>query len=156
MIAIKRSAATAIAGLAVAAGASAALAATPKFPAFSGPPSKGNPAVKPTEIVYSGDGSQFFAGIKSSKKVGKLHWTVWNGTKGVGTGDQWIDNCSPSCAAGKFSKYPVTLKAYQPKKESKFVIFTRLKVTYTGKKYGRQKSFTWKVSYSRGIFLIGG
>ena len=153
MNAIKRSALTAIAFLALA-GASAALAAIPTFPALTGPPAKGNPVAKPTEIVYTGDGSQFFAG-GGSKKPGKLHWTTWNSTAGLGSGDQWINNCTPSCAAGTFSKYPVTLKAYQPKKEGKYLIFTRLKVTYTGKKPGHKKSFTWKVSYSKGIFLIG-
>jgi hypothetical protein len=160
MIAVKRTAIAAtamlaIAGSAIAGGASAAMAATPKFPAFSGPPSKTNPVVKPTEIVYSGDGSQFFAGNKEgSKKIGKLHWTTWNGTEALGTGYQWIDNCNPSCANGKFSRYPVTLKASAPKQESKYYIFTRLKVTYTGKKYGHHKSFTWTVSYSHGFFDI--
>jgi hypothetical protein len=150
---LKRSTAAAIVGLAIA--ASAALAATPTFPAFSGPPSKNNPVAKPTEIVYSGDGSQFFAGAKRSNRAGKLHWTLWSSTEGLGTGYQWIDNCSPSCANGKFTLYPVTLAVSQPKKESKYLIFTRLKVTYTGKKPRNQKSFTWKISYSRGFFEIG-
>jgi hypothetical protein len=150
---IKRSTVAAIVGLAVA--ASAALAATPTLPGFSGPPSKDNPMAKPTEIVYSGDGSQFFAGTKHPHRAGNLHWTVWSGTKGLGTGYQWINNCEPSCANGKFSLFPVTLTASQPKKESKYLIFTRLKVTYTGKKLGHHKSFTWKVSYSHGFFEIG-
>ena len=156
MNAIKRCAQIAIAGLALAAGASIALAAspTPTFPAFSGPPAKNNPVAKPSEIVYTGDGSGFFAG-GAAKKAGKLHWTAWNRTEGLGTGYQWLNNCTPNCAAGKFSKYPVTLKAYRPKQESKYFIFTRLNVTYTGKKPSHQKTFTWNVSYSRGIFQIG-
>jgi hypothetical protein len=154
MKAITRSTLAGVACFVIAAGASAALAATPTFPTFSGPPSKTNPVVKPSEILYTGDGSEFFAG-EGSKKAGKLHWTVWNSTEGLGTGDQWIDNCTPNCASGKFSKFPVTLKTYQPKKASKYFIFTRLKVTYTGKKPGHQKTFTWKVSYNHGIFLIG-
>jgi hypothetical protein len=154
MNAINRTAVAGIATLAIAAGASAALAATPTFPAFSGPPSKNNPVVKPSEIVYSGDGSHLFAG-GAGNKVGKLHWTVWNSTEGLGTGYNWINNCNPSCANGKYAKYPVTLKVYQPKKQSKFFIFTRLKVTYMGKKPGGKQSFTWKVSYSHGFFEIG-
>jgi hypothetical protein len=148
----KRSAAAGATGLALAISASAAMAATPKFPAFGGPPSKDNPVVKPTEIVYSGDGSQFFAGKKESKRAGKLHWTVWNGTEGLGTGYQWIDNCNPSCANGKFSLAPVSLKVYRPRHESKYYIFTRLKVTYTGTRH--RKGFTWTVSYSDGFFQI--
>jgi hypothetical protein len=155
MIAIKSFALTAIAGLAIAAGASAALAATPTFPTFAGPPSKDNPVVKPTEIIYSGDGSQFFAG-GGTERAGKLHWTVWNSTEGLGSGDNWINNCAPTCANGTFSKYPVTLKVYKPKRESKFLIFTRLTVTFTGKKPPADlTTFTWKVSYLDGFFAIG-
>jgi hypothetical protein len=154
MHAVKRSALAGVTGLLLAAGASAALAATPTFPAYTGPPSKNNPVVKPANIVYTGDSSEFFAG-KGNKKAGKLHWTVWNSTEGLGTGYQWIDNCTPNCAQGKFSKFPVTLKAYNPKKKSKYFFFTRLKVTYTGKKPESEKGFTWKVSYSGGIFEIG-
>jgi hypothetical protein len=152
---VKRSALAGTAVLAIAAGASAAVAATPKLPAFSGPPSKTNPTVKPGEIVYSGDGSQFFAGKRTGpRKIGKLHWTVWKGTEALGTGYQWINDCNPSCANGTFSSYPVTLKATKPKQESKYYIFTRLKVTYTGKKFGHRKTFTWTLSYTNGFFDI--
>jgi hypothetical protein len=155
MNAAKIPAVAGIAALAIAAGASAASAATPKLPAFSGPPSKTNPVVKPSEIVYSGDGSQFFAGPKGHKRAGKLHWTTWNGTEALGTGYQWIDNCSPSCANGKFSLYPVSLKATAPKQEKKYYIFTKLKVTYTtSKKFGKKNSFTWPVAFTRGFFEI--
>jgi hypothetical protein len=150
-----RSALVAIAGLASATAASAAIAATPTMPAYYGPPSKNNPVAKPPEIVYSGDGSEFFAGAKGSHKAGALHWTTWNGTEGLGSGNQWINNCSPSCANGKFTLYPVTLKVYRPKHESKYFIFTRLKVTYTGKKPDHKSNFTWTLSYSRGFFRIG-
>ncbi len=150
-----RAAVVAIAGLASAVAASAAIAATPTMPAFFGPPSKNNPVAKPPEIVYSGDGSEFFAGTKSAKRAGKLHWTTWNGSVGLGSGYQWIDNCSPSCANGKFALFPVTLKVYRPRKESKYFIFTRLQVTYTGKKPGHRSSFIWKLSYTRGFFEIG-
>ncbi len=154
MKAITRSALAGVACCVIAAGASAAAAATPTFPTFSGPPSKTNPVVKPSEIIYTGDGSQFFAG-EGTKKAGKLDWTVWNRTEGLGTGEQWIDNCTPNCAGGTFSKVPVTLKAYRPEKASKYFIFTRLKVTYTGKQPGHRKTFTWKVSYQQGFFQIG-
>lgn len=150
---LKRSIVVAIVGLALA--ASAALATSPTFPGFSGPPSKHNPTVKPAEIIYSGDGSQFFAGAKHPHRAGNLKWTVWNSTEGLGTGYQWVNNCSPSCANGKFFLSPVTLLVSRPRTESKYFIFTRLKVTYTGKKMPHQKNFTWKISYSHGFFELG-
>jgi hypothetical protein len=156
MSVIKKSALAAIVVLGLAAAAAtAAASATPAFPAFSGPPSKTNPVVKPGEIIYSGDGSQFFAGKKSSTKTAKLHWSVWNGTEGLGTGYNWINNCSPVCAQGKYSQFPITLKVFRPAKQGKYFIFTRIKVTYTGKKFGPKKTFTWTVSYKHGFFDIG-
>jgi hypothetical protein len=152
---VKTTALAAIAGLAVAAGASAATSATPTFPQFAGPPSKDNPVAKPPEIVYSGDGSHLFGGAKGNRKIGKIHWTTWNGTEGLASANNWINNCDPSCANGKFTLYPVTLKATAPKKEGKYYFFTRLKVTYTHKKFGPKQSFTWPVSYSHGFFDIG-
>jgi hypothetical protein len=156
---ITKSALATLALLCIAAtGASAAAAALPSIPAFNGPAGKHNPVVKPSEIVYSGDGSQLFGG--PSRKSNKIHWTTWNSTEGVGTGAQWIDNCNPNCAAGTFTRYPISLKATQPKKEGKYLIFTRLKVTYTtSKHFANKKSFTWKVSYEAHahppIFVIG-
>lgn len=155
MNAIQRTALAAILGLGLAGAATAATAPIPAFPTSSSPPSRTNPAVKPAEIYYSGDGSEFFAGKKSAARAGKLRWTVWNGTEGLGTGYDWINNCSPDCASGKFTLFPVTLKVYRPKKESKYFIFTRLKVTYTHKKFGPKKSFTWNVSYGHKFFQIG-
>lgn len=155
MNAIQRTALAAILGLGLAGAATAATAPIPAFPTSSSPPSRTNPAVKPAEIYYSGDGSEFFAGKKSAARAGKLHWTVWNGTEGLGTGYDWINNCSPDCASGKFTLFPVTLKVYRPEKESKYFIFTRLKVTYTHKKFGPKKSFTWNVSYAHKFFQIG-
>lgn len=64
-------------------------------------------------------------------------------------------SAAPSCANGKFTLYPVTLKATAPKKEGKYFIFTRLKVTYTHKKFGPKQSFTWPISYSHRYFNIG-
>ena len=151
-----RSVFVAIAGLASATAASAALAATPTMPAYFGPPSKHNPVAKPGSIVYSGDGSQFFAGPKGSKFAGNLKWTTWNGTEGLSSGFQWIDDCNPSCANGKFTLYPVNLKVYRPRHVSKYFIFTRLKVTYTtSKRFGHKSTFTWNLSLSRGFFQIG-
>jgi hypothetical protein len=151
---LRRSALTGIAGLVVAAAASAAAAPTPSLPAFDGAPSKDNPSVKPNQIVYAGDSSGFFAGA-GKKKAGNLDWSVWNSTEALASGENWINNCTPNCAKGTFLQFPVSLKAYRPKKESKYLIFTRLKVTYTGKKPGNQKTVTWTVSYSKGTFLIG-
>jgi hypothetical protein len=150
-----RSVLVAVAGAASATAASAALAAVPTMPAYFGPPAKNNPVAKPGQIIYSGDGSEFFAGGRGAKFARKLHWTTWNATEGLTSGYQWINNCNPSCANGKYTLYPVRLKVSRPAHESKYFIFTRLRVTYTGKSPTHRHSFTWPLSYTRGIFEIG-
>ncbi len=44
---------------------------------------------------------------------GHIRWTRWNATSARGLGTVWIDQCRPSCAAGKYATYPVTAQASQ-------------------------------------------
>ena len=121
-----------------------ALAATPQIVSSIGPVSRTNPEVKPGLIVYTGDGSGFLAGRGSSvRHDGSINWTSYTATSATGLANNWEDNCSPNCAQGKFTGYPVTLKAYDPHVVLGHDIFTRMTVTYTT---GKKNSSTWKVS----------
>ena len=51
------------------------------------------PVVRPKEFDIFCDGSNALV---------KLAWTSWNGTEAIGTGVQYIDNCVPNCAQGKW------------------------------------------------------
>jgi hypothetical protein len=140
---------------AISTGASAAQARTPTFPTWDGSPAKDNPVVRPSEIVYSGDGSHRFAG-PGRKLPGALHWTLWNATNGRAGGDDWINNCTPACADGTWSRYPVALHVDRPAEVGPFFIFTRLSFTFTGNlPPGSRRTFTWKVGYANGLFEIG-
>src|SRR6202035_97882 len=109
-------------------------AALPKLPTQIGPPGKGDLKAKPASITYSGDGSAFFAGAEMSNHRDKpLKWSSWTATGGQGSGFNWLNNCKPNCAAGTFHAFPVKLHAYRPKHLGGALIFTRIKVTYTGK-----------------------
>jgi hypothetical protein len=144
---------------ALAMSASAALAATPMIPAYTGPPQAGkNPRVRPGQIVYTGDGSGVLAGRgKASRRphFGHIHWTRWGAHRARGTGANWLNNCKPDCADGRFSSYPVKLAASRPRVMAGFDVFTRLKVTYTAKmpRFVHQRTQTWKVKHSRGVFV---
>ena len=134
-----------------ASGASAALAAVPGVVA-EGPGAK----VKPKQIVYTGDGSGLFAGATKVSKTnfGSIHWSKWNKTKAVGSGGNWLNDCKPSCAGGKFHSYPVTLKLTRPRTVSGKHIFTRMTVTYTQNLPAHAtKTTTWKVSHSGTLFF---
>jgi opacity protein-like surface antigen len=135
-----------------ASGASAAMAAVP------GVTSEGtaSPKVKPKTIIYSGDGSAFFAGSQKVSKTnfGSLQWSKWNSTKALGSGGNWLNDCKPHCFNGKFHGYPVTLKLTRPRTVEGFNVFTRLLVTYTGKvPMSTPKSQTWKLGHSGKAFF---
>jgi opacity protein-like surface antigen len=134
-----------------ASGASAALAAVPGVTS-EGPGAK----VKPAAIVYTGDGSALFAGAQKVSKTnfGSLHWSKWTKKKAVGTGGNWLNDCKPSCAAGKFHGYPVKLTLTSPKKVAGKHIFTRMTVTYTQNLPAHAtKTTTWKVSHAGSAFF---
>jgi hypothetical protein len=134
-------------GLTFAAGASAAMAALPGVTSEGSAP----PKVKPTTIVYTGDGSGLFAGAKQVSKTnfGAIHWSKWTKTKAAGSGGNWLNDCKPDCARGKFHGYPVTLKLSKPKVVAGKDIFTQMVVTYTQTLPPHAvKTTTWKVSHS--------
>jgi hypothetical protein len=141
-------------GLLAATEASAGAAGLPKLADSAG--SK-KAAVRPGTILYTGDGSGFFAGAGKSgtpPKVGKLHWTSWSAQGASGTGANWLNNCKPNCARGHFSAFPVTLKASRPRTVLGVKVFTRLQVTYAATKpHGLGKSETWKLKPTGHMFF---
>jgi hypothetical protein len=132
----------------VAWGASAAAATLPGLTSESTAP----PKVKPRQIIYSGDGSAFLAGAKkvSRHSFGSLKWSSWTKTGAIGSGGSWFNDCKPDCAAGTFHGYAVKLQASSPKVIAGKDVFTRLKVTYTGKKPGfvHHKTQTWTLRHT--------
>jgi hypothetical protein len=123
-------------GLTVALGASAALAGRTQILVSDGVPHAGKTLkVKPSQIIWTGDGTGVFAGRgKPSRrpKFGRLHWSEWTASEGRATGANWLNDCIPFCAAGKYTPHNVKLTAYRPRVLSGFKVFTRLKVVYTG------------------------
>lgn len=134
-------------GLTVFSGASVALAAVPGVIGLGTSPP---PKVKPKTIVYTGDGSGFFAGATkvSKRNFGRLRWTKWTSSEALGSGANWIDNCTPYCYNGTITGYPVTLKLTRPRVIGGHDVFTRLRVTYTGTQPpNTAKAQTWKLQY---------
>ena len=71
-----------------------------------------------------------------------------------GTGANWLNNCTPNCARGKFSAFSVTLKASRPRNVLGKKVFTRLTVTYTGTTpHGLGKSEVWKLKPSGHMYF---
>jgi hypothetical protein len=85
----------------------------------------GSFAIRPAQIVPSGDGSFLIAGqaawigrnpepAKPGSQFGHITWTSWTPTKATGLGVAWQDNCKPSCAAGTYFPTTVRITASTP------------------------------------------
>jgi hypothetical protein len=79
--------------------------------------------VKPASIAYTGDGTGFVAG--ASERGGRgIHWLVWNRRRAFGRGYDWLNNCRPDCARGRFHRFPATVRARRPRHG----LFTRMTI----------------------------
>jgi hypothetical protein len=80
--------------------------------------------VQPKEMVWSCD---------SSEDLTKATWSAWTSTHADGTGIVGDLNCDPSCANGKRSYYPATIRLDQPTKTACGEFWARAVFTFTGK-----------------------
>jgi hypothetical protein len=61
---------------------------------------------QPAQIVIAcTDGTEMLKGLK---------WSRWNGREATGTGRDYVVSCTPDCAAGHRSVYPVTVTLTKP------------------------------------------
>jgi hypothetical protein len=78
-------------------------------------------------IVACGDGNY---------QLLRIRWRDWNARIAKGTGQAWINDCNPYCAAGRFHGYRVRLRASRVRRcrASQEHVgeyqYTRLRVTY--------------------------
>lgn len=140
---------------------------TVKLPDSDGATASRGLEVKPYSIIDSGDGSGVIAGTpmhsgsRIDRHFGRIHWTSWSYAKGAsGRGDQWIDDCDPDCAGGRFSAFAVKLHAYRPALVGGQWIFSRITMTYTHNRpqYGGHRwprTETLKVGSSNGYYYVG-
>ena len=109
-------------------------------------------------IGLSGDGTSFLAGNNGRGKqtvrnwprwTGHIVWSSWTMTQAVGAGVNWIDNCRPDCARGKYYGHPARLRAYRPRNGR----FTRLRTRIRSN--GRWRTQTRTLVYNRGSWYWG-
>jgi hypothetical protein len=120
---------------ALALASSASAATLPSVLADGGTVTQGkNVLVRPKQIVYTGDSSGFLAGPGKAgrrPKPGKLNWSSWTPGAALGSGDDWVNNCEPFCAAGTFSQHAVNIKLYRARTMLRLLVFTRMTLHYT-------------------------
>lgn len=157
MTSILRRATIVAAALAGSAAFATSALAGPVLPVYDGPPSAKYMQARPNVIVYTGDGSGFFAGHgvagRRQAHPPHLHWTSWTALQARGWGADWIDNCTPNCAHGRFTPYNVNLHAYRPRHLGGWLVFTRLAVTFTSHRPSFQHAVT---TLLRITYIAGG
>jgi hypothetical protein len=105
-------------------------------------------AVRPQDIYYTGDGTGLLTG--STLRSG-IRWSSWTAGTALGTGENQINNCKPSCAGGTFTAYPVRLEMWKPATLHGVLVFTRLTLWYTGRRpAGEPAHYTFTDLYSGG------
>jgi hypothetical protein len=108
-------------GFAGAAGPRAATDAGGKTPAVL--TCSGKVVVKPVSYVLAcADANTYFDAIR---------WTTWGGTSAAGSATFVQNNCAPTCAAGKFVKYPARLTFLAPKATKLGLLFSVVRYRYT-------------------------
>ncbi len=77
-------------------------------------------------------------GCTANEMLATLHWQTWRGTA-YGNGVLKVDNCTPTCAQGKYIKYPVLTVLWRPSPWPGHAgrrYFTRVTWIFTGKRPG--------------------
>jgi hypothetical protein len=101
------------------------------------------PQVRPGTFFFFCDGSGYFA---------KLRWSTWNASMAAATGVEYLNNCVPNCAAGRFSHWHVDLifwRSLPVKGHPGERGYSQMTVLYPGQPIGKHNTST---SAPPGIF----
>ncbi|PZG82804.1 hypothetical protein C1I97_35080 [Streptomyces sp. NTH33] len=83
------------------------------------------PRARPDAFILAcGDGNS---------RLSSLRWSQWNGRSAVAKGLNFVNDCKPYCAAGRFHPYPVIVRLDRPepwKKRPHTQRFTRLSLVF--------------------------
>jgi len=89
----------------------------------------GKGQVRPTEATLPLPGC-----MPSNEFIGHPTWTSWRSVA-FGSGNLEVNSCTPSCAAGKYIKYPILIVLWRAEKwQGGGRYFSRMTWIYTGKK----------------------
>jgi len=81
-------------------------------------------------------------GCTANEMLATLHWQTWRGTA-YGNGVLKVDDCTPTCAQGKYIKYLVLTVLWRPKAWPGHAgqrYFTRVTWIFTGKRPGNARA----------------
>jgi hypothetical protein len=83
----------------------------------------GKKVVKPASYVLAcADANAYFSSV---------HWLSWGRASATATATLVQNNCAPTCAAGKFIRYPAKLSLSKPKMTKLGLLFSVVNYSYT-------------------------
>jgi hypothetical protein len=94
------------------------------------------PQVRPGTFYFFCDGSGAFTGLR---------WSTWNASVATATGVQYVDNCEPNCAHGKWSHRTVDLifwRSEPVKGHPGERGYSQMTVLYPGQAIGSHNTYT--------------
>ncbi|MGA9875517.1 MAG: hypothetical protein WBQ21_06895 [Solirubrobacteraceae bacterium] len=112
--------------------------------------------VEPTSIIYTGDGTGLLGGANVRNRSSGIDWTKWTTDVALGTGFNQLNNCTPSCAGGKFHGYPVKIEMWHPQILGGILVFTRMTIFYKrSQPPGEPRHYTFTDTYAGGAAGYG-
>lgn len=98
-----------------------------------------HPQIRPSDFMLAcGDGNS---------RLASLDWSRWGADEARAKGVNWVNDCKPYCAAGRFHAYPVTVRLDHPepwKKRPQVSHYSRITLEYTDR---RPAQYAQTVSY---------
>jgi hypothetical protein len=92
------------------------------------------PHYKPSGItIFCADGGMY---------AHHITWTQWGKTATGRSSRAWANDCKPGCAGGTFHRYTVRLQLFGRRTCRNVTIFTHMRVTFLGPKWGGPRRFT--------------
>jgi len=76
-------------------------------------------------------------------RIEGLTWADWTASATAGHGTLWENQCVPSCAEGKFAKYPVVVALSAARSSADGPWFSRLRLAWAGERPPGQTPDTW-------------
>jgi hypothetical protein len=94
-------------------------------------------------VLYIGESTVF---------VKTPHWSRWSASSASTRGTLWVDSCTPNCAAGKYRRYPATVRLSGVAKHNGVSYFSQMKLSYD---HGYQRTYTYSWGVLPGASIPG-
>lgn len=91
-------------------------------------------AVRPDRIAFGTDGTHF---------ITHLEWSRWQSSGAQAVGRYYVDDCVPSCAAGRYSVYRVTMLLSRVLSRHGRSYFAVMTLRWTQSKAGVTRALSW-------------